>query len=71
MTQQEIRRVIQDEYDKQKEDTNYNFITRFSVAVHKALQGVKNLNEGTETEPKKIGRHCRKCHKVYDYCKCT
>lgn len=46
-----IRQIIQQEYEKQTTDTNYNFISRFARAVYEAQQ--KEVDEILDNHKKK------------------
>jgi len=50
LTAEEIRNLIQSEYDKNKVDTNYNFINRFARAVYEGLSLSKEGKEEAEVE---------------------
>ena len=59
----EIRNVIQMEYEKQKEDTNFNFISRFAKAVYEAQKQAKNLSL-SDVMPSFICDHCDRGHDI-------
>lgn len=53
-TENEIRQIIQDEYDKNKYDTNYNFVNRFAKAVYESISAEPS-SQLSEVESKIAG----------------